>query len=302
MFTSYLFIFLSMNKYSKKLIAWISVFTILLANLSSLTVNAAGLNGNTLTAAAVVWNITITSTGVPFVVGATVSATVNGTVRVGTVTSTSVITITDPDGTVNGIVDPLNYNISVTEDNGTPTNTLDDVFFSVAYNNITAWTAGSDRIVVTASVLPTLSMTIGSSSLSLWVLTPGSAVSTVNSVVVVSTNAVNGYSFSIQNGQAAGLIDWVKTIATATYGGVLVNSNKFGVQLITPGVSSTLATAAGQIGNATVWLTATSQLAITSAGPVNASSNTIQYAAAVDALQAAGNYSTSLTYSLTGSF
>lgn len=272
----------------KKVVAGASAIAILTMNMINFTANAAALNDAAWAVA--VDDITITKAGA-FAGSATCTTMVsaNGGApasRVCAVTDANVLTITDPDGSVDGWVTAGFYVITF--------NTNDGVFGSVTVD-----TGTYNDVTVTATVAPILTMSLSETALTLWTLTTGT-YSTDNIIATVSTNALAGADVTMASVWLKDtVIDreiWVTDIAanpqTAATDYYKATTN--GAPVLTD-VNDGLANAGGTDVVA-------SQVVYNGTWPVNAQATTITVGSKIWATTEAGNYSDTLTFTVTGSF
>ncbi|MDD2745618.1 MAG: hypothetical protein PHU93_03720, partial [Candidatus Gracilibacteria bacterium] len=175
----------------KKLMAVSSAVAIVAMNLVPAGVGAAAVNDG-VAADGVAAGITITGT----ITGSTATVRVekDGLVTSATsgTVSAGVLTIADPDGTANGIVDNGYYVITFNTD----TNDFGSATFSknATYNQVN----------VTATVVPTLSLTLTGSAVTFGVLTPDQVTNgSATPVLTVKTNASLGYALQVTSATGA---------------------------------------------------------------------------------------------------
>lgn len=298
----------------KKVTALAGALAIVAMNVAPFGVNAAGLNGNTLTVSTSGGDIVIDSSATPFTPSATVVATVNGTTRVAAVTDNNTITITDADGNGGGTLDAGNYSISVVENANTPANAADDVYFSVVYNTLAAGTAGSNQVLVTARVAPTLSLAIGNGTdgnqaISFGTLTPGSFAED-DVQLTYASNAVNGVILTMTSG---GLKDGaiqreIGVTDINTDDGAGANSENTAAtdyyKVSTAGGTAavTFDTATNTLANAAGAQMLATQTLVSTSAPNATTNQMVTIGTQVASDTEAGNYSDTLTFTITGSF
>lgn len=232
----------------------------------------------------------------------------------GGTTNNGVVTITDADGTAAG---SKSFTVVLTN-NIAASNTalsIDFETFNAAgaaldFGAAVVAIGTSNEVTVTATVEPTLSMALSSNSIALGTLTPA-AVSTATNTVTIKTNAVSGYTLqALANdgtGTGAGLKSTTGIIPSATGSTIAAGTSGFGIY-----VSNLTATAAAGtnanttptvgLGNGTVPQTTALQTVSTGNGTTDGSVSTVTYKAAISAVQPSGNYSTTVTYAVTGQF
>ena len=271
-----------MNASFKKVMAGVTAVTIVAMNMSYLTVNAAAVNDGV--AAVATDDITITSAGIN---GATVTVRVekDGAVVPGVLATVAgnVVTVIDPDGVATGGVDAGYYVITF--------NTNTNAFGSATLDNSAAY----NKVNVTATVVPTLSLVLATTNANLGVLTPGVfSAAPVNVNLTYSTNASNGLVVTMDS---TGLKDTVV--------GQEINATQFAAQADADGLY-TVATAAGAnaatVTGASPAVAATQNVVPTTGGPVNAGVMNVKVGAQVTNVTKAGNYSDTLTFTVTGTF
>lgn len=265
----------------KKLMALSGAIAIVAMNVVPVAVNAAAVNNGI--AALSTGDITVTSAGIS---GATATVRVekDGVVVPG-VTATvagTVITVVDPDGNAGGTVDAGYYVITFNTDTG-------------AYGSATLDNASTyNKVLVTATVVPTLSIALATTNSALGVLAPGVfSASPINVNLTYSTNAKSGLTISMAS---TGLKD---TLADHE-----INATKISGVTTNDGVY-TVATAAGA-NNASVTAgsaaVVASQTVASSTAPVNAVVRNVKVGAQVTNTTVSGNYTDTLTFTVTGTF
>lgn len=176
---------------------------------------------------------------------------------------------------------------------------------SVDSGVVASSTAG--QITVTASVDETLTFTLSSATVALGTITPsttGSGTSTMSA----STNATSGYAITV-NG--ATLTSGANTIAAlASNAASTQGTSQFGLNLkanTTPSVGSNVSgsgsgTAATNYNTADSFRFVSGDIVASASAPTNSNTYTVSYIANVGGAQAAGAYSTTLTYIATATF
>lgn len=194
--------------------------------------------------------------------------------------------------------------------------TLANGVYSVSYittsgdfSSATFTVGNADQIVVTANVLPILSMKVTGGAVAFGDLTADTvATAGTNTTITVNTNAANGYTMQVAN---TGLVDGSNTIPAAAANENLTTGYGYGINAsVNAGATiDTKASAAATIAAAFVGTDNTNvsgmggaQTLTSSTGPVSAQDTTVRYHTRISALQETGNYSDTITYSLTGSF
>lgn len=300
------FFFFFMNTSFKKIMAGVTAVTVVAMNMALTTVNAAALNDVTASSAAGV--ITLDSAGTAFT--GTPKVVVNGTVRTAVLNAGN-IEITDADATADATLDAGNYSISFISDQTTATDSTDDVYGAVVYNTLAAGAANSNKVTVTASVLPILSMAIANTVIDLGNLTPAAINdSATDTTLTVATNATNGY---IVSASATNFTDGTHTIPFRTRAAQAAGTSGFSIDVdsVTQAAgTSTVGATAGLAGASTFAVAngsasfagASAGLGASVAGTTTGDIINVNYAGAVSTLQEAGNYSTTVTYTVTGAF
>lgn len=167
----------------------------------------------------------------------------------------------------------------------------------INYDDVSLQASGTlSPITVSATVAPTLDMTISSGSLNLGTLST-SAVSTTSFNVAVSTNSTNGVTVGVTS-NTGGLV---------TGGGDLIGFTGSVVAIGAEGYNLTVAGAAATAGavptipSSTV-ATASNVNILNVTNPTQNANVTVSANAAIDALTPAGSYSVVHTFTVTGTF
>jgi hypothetical protein len=211
-----------------------------------------------------------------------------------------------------------NNNGSFVVTNATELNGLTDGIYSVSFVTVggdfgsATFTVGSaDQIIVTANVLPILSMKVTGGAVAFGDLVADTAVTSVTTTAIaVNTNAANGYTMQVAN---SGLKDAVNSteIESATASENLSSGYGYGINAtIDAGAtvdtkSSTAGTVDGNFnggGQIVSGMSSTPATLSSSTGPVSAQTTTVSYHTRISALQETGNYTDTITYSITGAF
>lgn len=185
--------------------------------------------------------------------------------------------------------------------------TYSDASWTTAVDTGTFASSTAGQITVTASVDETLTFTLSSATAALGALTPsttGSATSTMSA----STNASSGYTISVSG---ATLTSGANTIpAMAANASSSQGTGQFGINLVAntvPSVGSNVS-GTGTGAAATNYDTANSfrfvsgDTVASAGGATNSNTYTVSYIANIAGNQAAGSYSTVLTYVATATF
>ncbi|MCX6792638.1 MAG: hypothetical protein NTY12_01300 [Candidatus Falkowbacteria bacterium] len=188
-----------------------------------------------------------------------------------------------------------------------------------AGNGVDSGTAGIaivdtnfDQVSVTATVDPTLTFALSDSSIGFGTLsstnahyatgdTLGTTTPTVGNNVQVSTNATSGYTVYVQG---ATLTSGGNTItAMPASAASSTNSEQFGLNVAAAGGTGTASAPYATSSQYAYTATATTQTPIGSAtGPSATTTFSLTYLANIAATTEAGSYTTTLTYTATGSF
>lgn len=288
----------------KKLVAGASIFALVAMN--ALSVNGAAVND--VNVSDTNWVITLNS-ATDF--SWTIKVVVNGNTRTASVNAGN-IEITDADGTSNTTLDAGNYSISFVSDQGTSTDSSDDLYWAVVYNTLTAWANGSNKVTVTASVLPVLSLTIANSVIDLWNLTSTAIKdSDTDTVLTVATNAADWY---VVSASASNFAFWAYTIPFVSRSAQLAWTSGFSIDVAsvsqwTAGTSTVASTSWEATASTFVVANSSASFAGASASiptstkwTTNGDVINVNYAGSVSAVQEAGTYSTTVTYTVTGNF
>lgn len=218
----------------------------------------------------------------------------------------------------NGVDVPLvgsttNANGSFTVDAASLTKDIYAVSFVTTdgdFGSATFVVDSANTIDVTANVLPILAMNVSGGAVSFGDLVANELKSgSVTTAVKVNTNAANGYTLQVAN---AGLKDGSNEIVAADTAWEDLNSG-FGyginasvdtgasIDVLNSAAASIDANFNGTDGTKVAGMGGAKNLT-TAAGPVSDQTTTVNYYTRVSALQATGNYSDVITYSITGSF
>lgn len=185
--------------------------------------------------------------------------------------------------------------------------TYSDAAWTTAVDTGTVASSTAGQITVTASVDETLTFTLTNATAALGTLTSattGSATSTMSA----STNASSGYVISV-NGST--LTSGANTItALAANAGSTQNTSQFGINLkanATPSVGTEVSgagsgTAATNYNTANSYRFGTGETVASATAATNSNTYTASYIANIPSAQAAGAYSTALTYIATATF
>ncbi|EKD65777.1 MAG: hypothetical protein ACD_49C00086G0003 [uncultured bacterium (gcode 4)] len=286
----------------KKVVAGASAIAILTMNMINFTANAAALN--TATAVVTGW-VGVVVTGVWFPVWGTCTASItktnagwaNSAVTVDSCTQTNATTLTIAAST---IAANEYYTIAFS--------TTDGVFWTT-----TAWNT-TNNVVVSARVLPILSMAISNNTVDLWVLSALAVTdSTTDTTITINTNAVGWYIVSAAASNFVGATTanvipflsrsaqgvWVEwfSIDVASVGQAGAGTSTVDATAGLGGVSTyAVANGSASFGWAAAWLGASV------AGTTNGDTIVANYAASISPVTEADNYSTTVTYTVSGTF
>lgn len=179
------------------------------------------------------------------------------------------------------------------------------------FSSATFTVGGADSVVVSANVLPILTMKVTGGAVSFGDLVADTATtSTTNTTVTVDTNAANGYILQVANtglvdgsGNEIPAADTLEDLSVASNYGYGINATVNAGDTIDT-VASAGATVDANFAGAGQVATGMGTAAnlTTATGPVANQATTVSYHAKVSSLQATGNYTDTVTYSITGSF
>ena len=192
---------------------------------------------------------------------------------------------------------------------------------STADNGATLFYVNSgNSVTVTATVVPILTMALNSNAIDFGELNvTGDNTSTTDSQVTVSTNATSGLSISVSTTGwdtgttanvlwAAGTTNTIDALGAETDPAAFVDANEYfwaSLTLNAPAAWATLSAnnnfSSADNGTADRANDVTGTLATTS-GPTDSAQLDVTYHAGINAVTEAGNYSSTVIYSVTGSF
>lgn len=286
----------------KKLVAGASIVALVAMN--ALSVNGAAVNNATAVVNA--WIGVVVTSAWSFAWANTCSATITKTKNDNTGVSSVAVTSCTVTGndtlTLAAATVAANeyYTIAFTTDNW-------------VYGTTTAG-GTTNNVAVSARVLPVLSLALSNSAVDLWTLTDSAiSNSTTGTTITVKTNAVDGYIVSA----AATDFVWTNTanvIPFVSRSDQVAGTEGFSIDVASVGqwaawTSTVDATAwlwaastfvvgnlAASLGWASTWLWGSI------AGTTNGDTLVVNYAAAVSSVTEADSYSTTVTYTVTGSF
>jgi hypothetical protein len=184
--------------------------------------------------------------------------------------------------------------------------TFSDAAYTNGIDSGVVATSTAGQITVTASVDETLIFTLATATVAMGTLTT-SSTGIGTSAMTVGTNGSTGYSV-VYTGNT--LKSGTNSITAMTGAASLQNNSQFGINLMsntTPavgvGVSGTgSGTASAGYGTANSFKFNTGDTVATATVPTNTNVFTTSYIANINAVQAAGAYSTVITYTATANF
>lgn len=284
-----------MNMSFKKIMASVTAVAVVAMNMSYLTVNAAAINNAT---AVVTAGVGIVVTGVGFVGnGDTCTASITKTLAGGANSAVAV--------TACAVTNDTTLTLTAA---GVAANEYYTIAFSTASNVFGTTTAGSttNNVVVSARVLPILSMSISNATVDLGVLSALAPVdSTTDTTITIATNANGGYVVSAAASDFVGatttnVIPFVTRVAQANG----VEGFSLDIVSATPSANGTsVPTATAGLGGASTYAVANGTASIAS-GTATADGDlfVVNYAASISPVTEADSYSTTVTYTVSGTF
>jgi hypothetical protein len=188
--------------------------------------------------------------------------------------------------------------------------TFSDSAWTTAIDTGVVATSTAGQITITASVDETLTFTLAAATVGLGTLTTSSTGTGISSMTV-GTNGATGYSIGYAGNTLTSGSNTITPMAAAA--GSTQNSKQFGINLMantTPPIGSNKSgTGSGIVPVASGYDVANSfkfnvagDLVATATVPTNTNTFTTSYIANIDAITAAGAYSTILTYTATANF
>ncbi|HRI36439.1 MAG TPA: hypothetical protein PK765_05230 [bacterium] len=158
--------------------------------------------------------------------------------------------------------------------------------------------AGSNQVVVSATIVPTLSMAINTTNANLGTLSPSApTVSTGGSDITVATNAANGYTLS-----AAGLSSDATNMPLDASTDLTNGVAGFGIYVSGATDSATIDEGFDNDSTSDLALTGSAQAIASKNAPTASSVVTVKYKGSAAAITPAGNYTLTTTYTISGSF
>ncbi len=196
----------------------------------------------------------------------------------------------------------------------------------VASTNITSPDSGTldidiitdDQVTISATVTPTITFTIDTNSISFgtlssstgrWATSGGGANATAatlpsaGNTLTVATNAASGYVLTYNGAtltSGGGATITATSISSDSDGAP--GSSQFAMTASTSGAGSVTAGYARSTNSSWNFVPSTTTTLLTNGAPTNTETITISYLANIPGAQAAGAYSTTLTYIATGTF
>jgi hypothetical protein len=198
-----------------------------------------------------------------------------------------------------------------------PSATNATVFFRLTTYSDAAWTTAVDtgvvaastagQITVTASVDEALTFTLASATVALGALTTATTGSGT-STMTASTNGTTGYAISVNGATLTSGSNTITALAANTAS--TQNSSQFGINLMantTPSVGTAKSGSgsglpAANYNTADSFRFVTGETVASASAATNSNTYTVSYIANVPGSQAAGAYSTALTYIATATF
>lgn len=182
-----------------------------------------------------------------------------------------------------------------------------DDAWTTAVDTGTVVSSTAGQITVTASVDETLTFTLAAATVALGTLTT-STTGTGTSTMSVSTNATTGYVTSVAGVTLTSGANTIAALATPTASSQ--GTSQFGINLkanTTPSVGAEVTgtgsgTAATGYNTADSFKFVTGDTVASASAATNSNTFTVSYIANIAAAQAAGAYSTILTYTTTATF
>lgn len=269
----------------------------------AINVNAAALNVDSVVYDDGADTITVTDAGTDFTGDLITTLRVTDS-SAATVAGVDVADVTEANGSFT-VLDAVNLNGLATGIYAVSFVTAGGDFGSATFS-----VGNADQIQVTANVLPILSMNITGGAVAFGDLVADTpATAGTQTTIAVNTNAANGYTIQVAN---LGLLDGANQIPDAGANENLTTGYGFGVNAsvdagatidLKTSAAATIAAAYVGADNTNVSGMSTTPATIASAtGPVATQTTTVTYHTRVSALQETGNYTDTITYSITGSF
>jgi hypothetical protein len=171
---------------------------------------------------------------------------------------------------------------------------------------VAASTAG--QITVTASVDEALTFTLSTATVALGTITSGSTTGSGSNTMTASTNGQSGYTVTVNGVTLTSGSNTIAALAVQTASNQA--NSQFGINLVsntTPSIGSNVSgggsgTATANYGTTNQYRFVTGDSVASAAAATNSNTFTVSYVANVSASQAAGAYSTALTYIATAQF
>jgi hypothetical protein len=168
-----------------------------------------------------------------------------------------------------------------------------------------------DQVAITATVDPTLTFTLGANSLQFGTLSTanaryattsgGSASVTSAHTITVATNATSGYALYVLGATLTSGANTIAALGSSTASSA--GTSQYGINVSASGGSGTATAPYATASQYAYTATASTQAQIASSTTASATTTyTLTYLANISATQAAGSYSTTHTYTATGTF
>lgn len=168
-----------------------------------------------------------------------------------------------------------------------------------------------NQVIVTATVEPILTFALGGNSVALGTLS-ASATANGSHTMTASTNADSGYVITVSGNTLTHSNNTDVITAIGAGGASVIGTEQFGINLVDNATPNIGAAAAGGTGAATGNFSiadtfafnagAANTIANSVTAPSGATTYTVSYIANIAALTDAGDYSTTLTYTITPTF
>lgn len=197
-----------------------------------------------------------------------------------------------------------------------PTANIDNFFARITTYSDDSWTTAidygtvsasiADEDTVTTDISEVLTFTLNTTAVNLGPLT-ADVTGTGTSTLSASTNAANGYSVTISGNTLQSGINSITALAAQTASSS--GSSQFGINVVdnaTPNVGANPSGGSGagtnDYNDADLFRFVSGDSIASTAGPSNSTTFTVSYIANVATTTAIGDYSTTLTYIVTGNF
>lgn len=185
--------------------------------------------------------------------------------------------------------------------------TYSDSAWSSAVDTGTVAASTAGQITVTASIDETLTFTLSTATVALGTLSTGSTASGT-STMSASTNGGSGYAITVNGTTLTSGANTIAALSSPTASST--NTSQFGINLVSNSTPSVGANVSGSgSGTAASGYSTTNQFKFVSgdtvasaAAATNSNTYTVSYIANIGGAQAAGSYTTTLTYIATATF